>query len=147
MIVKEIMESFLEAPRRPVACGHDPSPQKKITFGELRASGVRDVLIYCRDHRCSHHSVINADRWEDRLRLSDVEPTLTCSLRLRQEGQRDQAVLSGSADGRGLSAVCRPASARRRSRKRRTTAVVQIFRLVFHKKQTGNQQHRRENNN
>jgi hypothetical protein len=27
----------------------------KITFGEMRASGVRDVPIYCRDHRCSHH--------------------------------------------------------------------------------------------
>ena len=53
----------------------------KITFGEMRASGVRDVLVYCRDHHCSHHSVINADRWEDRLRLSDVEPTLTCSAR------------------------------------------------------------------
>jgi len=26
------------------------SPEK-ITFGEMRASGVRDVLIYCRDHR------------------------------------------------------------------------------------------------
>jgi hypothetical protein len=31
----------------------------KITFGELRASGVRDVLIYCRDHRCSHHIAIS----------------------------------------------------------------------------------------
>ena len=62
MIVKEIMESFLEAPRRPVACGHDPSPQK-ITFGELRASGVRDVLIYCRDHRCSHHVETSAVGW------------------------------------------------------------------------------------
>jgi hypothetical protein len=28
------------------------TPQK-ITFGEMRASGVCDVLIYCRDHRCS----------------------------------------------------------------------------------------------
>jgi hypothetical protein len=27
----------------------------KITFGELRESGVRDVRIYCCDHRCSHH--------------------------------------------------------------------------------------------
>jgi hypothetical protein len=26
---------------------------QKITFGELRAYGVRDVLIYCRDHKCS----------------------------------------------------------------------------------------------
>ena len=24
---------------------------QKITFGEMRASGVRDVLVYCRDHR------------------------------------------------------------------------------------------------
>ena len=26
-------------------------------------SGVRDVLVYCRDHRCSHHIAISADRW------------------------------------------------------------------------------------
>jgi hypothetical protein len=54
------------------------NPQK-ITFGQMRAQGARRVLVYCRNHHCSHHSVINADRWEDRLRLSDVEPTLTCS--------------------------------------------------------------------
>jgi len=29
--------------------------QQKITFGETRESEVRDVLIYCRDHHCSHH--------------------------------------------------------------------------------------------
>jgi len=44
MIVKEIMESFLGSPTKAGVCGHAPSPQK-ITFGELRASGVRDVLI------------------------------------------------------------------------------------------------------
>jgi hypothetical protein len=33
---------------------------QKITFGEMRASGVRDVLIYCRDHRCSHHVEVSA---------------------------------------------------------------------------------------
>jgi hypothetical protein len=38
---------------------------QKITFGEMRASGVRDVLIYCRDHRCSHHDEISADQWAD----------------------------------------------------------------------------------
>jgi hypothetical protein len=32
----------------------------KITFGEMRASGVRDVLIYCPDHRCSHRVEANA---------------------------------------------------------------------------------------
>jgi hypothetical protein len=32
----------------------------KITFGETRAFGVRDVLVYCRDHRCSHSTEISA---------------------------------------------------------------------------------------
>ena len=48
---------------------------QKVTFGELRASGVRDVLIYCRDHRCSHHIAISADRsampWQDDGRKRD----------------------------------------------------------------------------
>jgi hypothetical protein len=39
-----------------------PPAPPKITFGEMRASGVRDVLIYCRDHRC-HHLKISANRW------------------------------------------------------------------------------------
>lgn len=53
--------------------------QQKITFGEMRASGVRDVVIYCRDHRCSHHLETNADGWADDVRLSDIEPNFTCT--------------------------------------------------------------------
>ena len=45
------------------------NPQK-ITFGEMCESGVRDVLIYCRDHRCSHSTTISADQWSDNIRLS-----------------------------------------------------------------------------
>ena len=55
----------------------DDYPQK-ITFGEMRASGVRDVLVYCRDHRCSHHIAISADFWPDHLRLSDIEDRFVC---------------------------------------------------------------------
>jgi hypothetical protein len=44
----------------------------------MRQSGVRDVLIYCRDHRCSHHVEASADRWADDVRLSDVEPAFVC---------------------------------------------------------------------
>jgi hypothetical protein len=29
-------------------------PVQKITFAEMRAAGVRGVLIYCSDYRCSH---------------------------------------------------------------------------------------------
>jgi hypothetical protein len=58
--------------------------QQKITFGEMRASGVRDVLVYCADYRCSHSTPISADRWPDDVRLSDIEPRFTC----RACGQR-----------------------------------------------------------
>ena len=27
--------------------------QKKITFGEMRAAGVRGLLVYCSDYECS----------------------------------------------------------------------------------------------
>jgi len=52
---------------------------QKITFGEMRESGVREVLIYCRDHHCSHHVEISADRWPNHIRLSDIEPDFVCS--------------------------------------------------------------------
>ena len=52
--------------------------QTKITFGEMRASGVRGVLIYCSDYRCSHSIAMSADRWSDDVRLSDIELRFTC---------------------------------------------------------------------
>jgi hypothetical protein len=54
-------------------------PTRKISFGEMRASGVRDVLVYCRDHKCSHHVATNADRWPNHVRLSDIEPDFVCT--------------------------------------------------------------------
>jgi len=54
---------------------------QKITFGEMRASGVRDVLVYCRDYRCSHCIAISADFWPDHLRLSDIEDIFVCRVR------------------------------------------------------------------
>jgi hypothetical protein len=35
--------------------------QQKITLREMRASGVRGVLIYCSDYKCSHWTAISAD--------------------------------------------------------------------------------------
>jgi hypothetical protein len=51
---------------------------QKITFGEMRSSGVRGVLIYCADFHCSHSIAISADRWPDDVRLSDLEPLFIC---------------------------------------------------------------------
>jgi hypothetical protein len=52
---------------------------QKITFAELREMGLRGVLVYCADYRCSHSVAINGDRWPDDMRLSDIEPSLTCT--------------------------------------------------------------------
>ena len=44
--------------------------EQKISFGEMRAAGVRSVLIYCMDYACGHHITVpdDADRWPDELR-------------------------------------------------------------------------------
>jgi hypothetical protein len=51
---------------------------QKITFGEMRKSGVDRILIYCADHKCSHSIEISADRWPDDVRLSDIEDQFVC---------------------------------------------------------------------
>jgi hypothetical protein len=50
---------------------------QKITFAEMRASGVRGLLIYCNDYKCSHSTAISGNRWGDDVRLSDIEPLFT----------------------------------------------------------------------
>src|SRR5207248_1143591 len=40
-----------------------PERETKITFAEMRAIGVRGLLIYCSDYRCSHSTAISGDRW------------------------------------------------------------------------------------
>jgi hypothetical protein len=51
----------------------------KITFAEMRDMGVRGILVYCADYRCSHSIAISGDRWPDEVRLSDVEARFICS--------------------------------------------------------------------
>jgi hypothetical protein len=50
----------------------------KITFAEMRDSGVRGILVYCSDYRCSHSIAMLADHWPGDLRLSDIEPQFVC---------------------------------------------------------------------
>ena len=52
--------------------------QTKITFGEMRSSGARGVLVYCSDYKCSHSTAISADQWSNDVRLSDIEPRFIC---------------------------------------------------------------------
>ena len=45
----------------------------------MRDMGVRGLLVYCSDYRCSHSMAISGDCWPDEMRLSDIEPRFTCS--------------------------------------------------------------------
>lgn len=66
--------------------------QQKITLGEMRESGVRGLLVYCSDYRCSHSTQLSADQWPDDVRLSDLESRFTCQA-------CGTAQLSTSSDG------------------------------------------------
>jgi hypothetical protein len=50
-----------------------------ITFGEMRDMGMRGLLVYCADYRCSHSIAVMADQWADDVRLSDIEDRFTCT--------------------------------------------------------------------
>jgi hypothetical protein len=65
-----------------ISCGMTDRPQK-ITFAKMRESGVRGVLIYCADYRCSYSVAVSADHWPDDLRLFDIEPRFVCRARGR----------------------------------------------------------------
>ena len=47
---------------------------QEITLGEMRASGHTRLVVYCADYKCAHSVVIDAARWSDNVRLSDLEP-------------------------------------------------------------------------
>ena len=55
-----------------------PDRPQKITFAEMREMGVRGLLIYCADYRCSRSIAISGDAWPDDARLFDLEERFTC---------------------------------------------------------------------
>jgi hypothetical protein len=52
---------------------------QKITFGEMRESDVRRVLVCYNDYRCRNYITASADPWPNHIRLSDLEPRFVCS--------------------------------------------------------------------
>jgi len=55
--------------------GHERmlTTSQKITVGEMREMGVRGLFVYCSDYKCSHSVALNADRWPNDVRLSDLQ--------------------------------------------------------------------------
>jgi len=60
--------------------GAMPALNQKITLAEMRSSGVRGLLIYCSDFKCSHSVAVLANQWQDEVRLSDLEPRFVCKV-------------------------------------------------------------------
>jgi hypothetical protein len=52
----------------------------QTTFGALRSTGVRGVLVCCSDDKCSHVVAMDTDTWPDTLRLSDIEDRFVCQV-------------------------------------------------------------------
>ena len=53
---------------------------QKISFAQMRNNGVRGLLIYCSDYKCSHLITMSGDGWPDDLRLSDIEHRFVCEV-------------------------------------------------------------------
>ena len=54
--------------------------QQKITFGEMRASGVSRVIVHCGDYKCGHSVTMYPALWPDNVRLSDLEERFVCTI-------------------------------------------------------------------
>jgi hypothetical protein len=102
----------------------------------MRESGVRGVLIYCSDYRCSHSITANADPWPDHIRLSDFEVAFRLySLRQARSGHQTRSSLLQA--GRhwcayaGLSSQMTCPHSHRKNRTvkfRRTSKIVSVKR-------------------
>ncbi|WP_271619128.1 hypothetical protein [Bradyrhizobium sp. CCBAU 51745] len=67
----------------------------KITLGDLRSTGVRDLIVFCLDYRCSHNvklAAVYVDRWPNELRISQLEPRFVCTAC----GMRGSCIVAGS---------------------------------------------------
>jgi hypothetical protein len=43
----------------------------------MRQSGPTRLIVYCGDYKCAHSLMVDAGRWGNDVRLSDLEPKFT----------------------------------------------------------------------
>ena len=67
---------------------------------------ARDVLVCCRNYRCSHRLTLNADRWANHVRLSDIEQRFVC-MRCGKRGVEVRPKFSQPRNGCRLGDVAR----------------------------------------
>jgi hypothetical protein len=62
--------------------------EENITFGEMRESGATKILVHC---VCGCAIQMDAGRWPDDMRLSDIEPRFSCQFAATKALISDQA--------------------------------------------------------
>jgi hypothetical protein len=53
---------------------------EKISFAEMRAAGMRGIVVCCSNDRCGLWIRLNVDQWADGVHLSDIEPGIVCMI-------------------------------------------------------------------
>jgi hypothetical protein len=58
----------------------DAAPAEDLPRRNAGVGGPTRLIVYCADYKCAHSIVVDASRWGDDVRLSDLEPRFTCQV-------------------------------------------------------------------
>ena len=51
-----------------------------MTLANMRENGVRSLLVYCNNPRCSHEAVVNVDRYGDDVLVRAFSARMVCTV-------------------------------------------------------------------
>ena len=54
-------------------------PPDRVTMGDVRAQGCRDLLVYCTSGWCHHSAKLSGDFLPDETALLDLDPCMVCT--------------------------------------------------------------------
>jgi hypothetical protein len=72
-----------------------PSDVQPMTLGNMRANGVRSLLVYC--FACHHEAVLRVEDYPDDVQVPTFGPRMVCS-RVRHDRCRRTTELERTAD-------------------------------------------------
>ncbi len=55
-----------------------PSDIEPMTLRNMRANGVRSIIVYCSNVSCRHEAIVNADSLGDDVTVPSLGPRMRC---------------------------------------------------------------------
>jgi len=55
-----------------------PLPPPPMTLGNMRANGVRSVIVTCSNANCRHEAIVNVDHLADDVSVPSLGPRMRC---------------------------------------------------------------------